>query len=272
MKKSRKSISNQDISKRSKHRKSKNKRDLHETVTYTKMIKNDPIREHSGYIGEGKSQLEGQYGTSEGISGMSGISRETSRKFSHETGDLEVSKERLKQRLINRIDFANKNMTNSDRSKSPHLQSVYSRQAQILSPGGHYKSHYGLSYSSNKSVSQLSSKDVDGHRRFVAQGLMITNSRKESGLTDKDSGVLENEEAMITLSKSPAIKYKQIRDRLHKNQHNYQNDSRNGSQDKNLIQIRPIPKSFKSSFLPQPAQTHLTPQIDHIRQKLNVKQ
>ena len=256
--KSRKSISNQDISNRKK-KKHHNKMMEKESGENVIAVKNAPFREHSGYIGEGRADLEGQYGSNNADTIMS---RENSRKLSHETGEDDTLREKLKQRLISRIDFANRNMTNSDRSRSPHLKSVYSRQAQILSPGGQNKSYYGLSYSSNKSVSQLSSKEVDGHRRFISQGLMIANSRKDSGLSDQDSSI-QNPEQIISLTKSPAIRYKQIRDMLHRNQNKYQHDSQNQSQAA-LVGIRPIPKSFKSSFLPQVSNPHLTPQMDKV--------
>lgn len=88
---------------------------------------------------------------------------------------------KIKQHLLNRLDFIQKN-GNSDRSMSPHVKSVYSRQAHVVSPGDFRGRHrYGPSEgSSSKSISKHTSSELDVPRRFILQGLAITTSNLNS--------------------------------------------------------------------------------------------
>jgi hypothetical protein len=93
----------------------------------------------------------------------------------------EEQRYKIKQHLLNRLDFIQKN-GNSDRSLSPHVKSVYSKQAHVVSPGGFRGRHrYGPSEgSSSKSISKHTSSELDAQRRFIMQGLAITTSNLNS--------------------------------------------------------------------------------------------
>lgn len=158
---------------------------------------------------------------------------------------------RLKQHLINRIDFMQKN-ANSDRSLSPHMMSIYSRQAHMVSPKGVYRKFEPSSQSSNQSVGRISHGISEQPRRFIAQGLAITNSKVSSRQTDKDLSVYshENEEhGQYTIS--PAIKYREMRNELRNNgPSTYLTRLYHQSiQSDNILNIKPVPKSFKSSII-----------------------
>jgi hypothetical protein len=122
-------------------------------------------------------------------------------------------REKLKQRLLDKIDFANKTYNISDGSISPHLRSMYSRQAHLVSPADFTRRVLQTSeYSSNKSVGQYSSNNVQGHRRFIAQGLEITSSKHDNSNTDQEqSAVSRTPDEYLDKTKSPAVRYRELR-------------------------------------------------------------
>jgi hypothetical protein len=84
-------------------------------------------------------------------------------------------------------EFANKTQTVSDGSTSPHLRSLYSRQAHLASPADFVKRNIHISeYSSNKSVDPYSVNNVERPKRFIAQGLALTKSGNSNTKTDQE--------------------------------------------------------------------------------------
>ncbi|CAI2387429.1 unnamed protein product [Moneuplotes crassus] len=158
-----------------------------------------------------------------------------------------------KSRAMARIDFARQLKSNSDRS-SPYMGSIYSRQAQLISPlGGYPRAYPDSSKSSNKSLDRVSpNTHSDYSKRFINQGYTIAHSSKnDSNPTDHEISVqtaLNNEGRDTILS--PANNFRELRKRIHE-----ENDFRSRRlPDKVLgpsltMQLRPLPKSFKSSNL-----------------------
>jgi hypothetical protein len=97
-------------------------------------------------------------------------------------------RERLKLKLMGKIDFANKTRTVSDTSISPHMRSLYSRQAHLASPGDFGKRNFPTSeYSSNKSIMDpYSVNNVERPKRFITQGLALTTSEYRNSKTDQE--------------------------------------------------------------------------------------
>ena len=159
------------------------------------------------------------------ISKMMGNYLESTHKNTSNYGDSNLgSKDKdersiLKMKLMSRIDFANKNQAISDTS-SPHLRSVYSRQAQLVSPGGYKKYYQQPSHSSNKSIGQISGgQHSDATKRFIAQGLSITHSKHDSANTEHELSIYTNvnKEDKLDGIKSPSNKFREIRKQI---QHN----------------------------------------------------
>lgn len=143
----------------------------------------------------------------------------------------------MKQHLLNRIDFIQKNAP-SDKSMSPHFKSVYSRQAHMISPGGGNKQNFHpSSKSSNMSMSKKESDELSAPRRFIMQGLALTTSQ-----IDKNSNNMEKDI-------SPVEKYKANREKLRNMGMNkyvgnfISNNSRNDEVEK------PVPKAKAVSMM-----------------------
>lgn len=184
------------------------------------------------------------------------------------------SNEDNKLRIISNLDFQMRNKTISDKS-SPHLKSVYSRQAHLVSPNGVRQVYQQSSESSNKSVGQLSQQQYsDYSRRLVAQGLAITHSKNnDSNNTEHDLSAHTNlrDEEAVDDATSPSKKFRHLRQQIQNNQSsNYiaKIVPRNIINTATLANLKPVPKSFKSSMLPKDKNTTFTPQMSTLRRKI----
>ena len=136
------------------------------------------------------------------------------------------------------------------------MQSMYSKQAFFIgqnSPainGG----RYGNFPSSHSSGQSISIQGDNNKRSLVMQGLSISNLKQSNNISDirntNHSVFNEIDEFRENYTISPALKYREIRNELRFNQLNsrYANQLYSTSIDNNL-QVRPIPKSYKSSLV-----------------------
>jgi hypothetical protein len=181
-------------------------------------------------------------------------------------------RERLKLKLMGKIDFANKTQTVSDGSTSPHLRSLYSRQAHLASPADFVKRNIHISeYSSNKSVDPYSVNNVERPKRFIAQGLALTTLGYSNTKTDQELPAVPWPPGdYLEQTKSPAFRYRELRDMLHKNQTNKYTNQSNRIGVASMIYIKTTPAdSIQSSTNPETKNNPMmTPQMTNVKRKL----
>ena len=136
------------------------------------------------------------------------------------------------------------------------MQSIYSKQAFFLSQNspaigaGRYD-NFPSSHSSGQSISI---QGGNNKRSLVMNGINLSHLKQSSNISDAKntthSVFNELDEFRENYTISPALKYREIRNELRFNHLNgrFANQLNSAVNDNNL-QIRPIPKSYKSSLV-----------------------
>jgi hypothetical protein len=151
-----------------------NKKTVHRKSVSSRIIKKPQIKSNI-------TSLVGNFINTKTLNDMSNRDESNVDSTEHE------QRERLKLKLMGKIDFVNKTQTISDGSISPHLRSLYSRQAHLASPADLGNRNIPVSeYSSNKSIDPHSLNNVERPKRFIAQGLALTKSGYRNAKTDQE--------------------------------------------------------------------------------------